>query len=351
MARRIITTNTGGSTQYGSVDGLTKINKLLTGEDQSSSDSSFAVDINTQWTFSDSKMQVANPANTSKYTIAGSSIGGNRVATLPNLNSNDEFVTIAHPQTITGKTINVPSGSGGTISSVVGPDIMLYPTSFVRQGAWTGGSLTAGYGFLGGLLTSAGATVTNTIINATDGKYSNTTSATTVGSNAAVRGQDGTGVIRQLNPRFFCKFRVNSGTDTRLFIGLWSTNSAFITGADDWLNAKSGYGLALRTADQPSGNWQIAYNEGSGATNFQDTTVVKNTSTHIFEIRGDEANTKWQYNLDNAGWTDTPNPTTEQPGQTTAVYPYVGIQNLTAGTGRSLDIWQWGMTCTEPSIG
>jgi hypothetical protein len=332
----------GTASKFGSSD-LDYINKLLTGIDQSSAD---PVDINTAWTFADQKLKIASPSDANKvYTVAMPTLAANRTLTLPLIGANDTFVTTAFQQILTGKTIDVPSGSGGTIASVVGPDLMLYPTSYVRTGAWVGGSNTACYGFCNGVMASAG-TLTQQL-SATDGKYTNLTTSTSANANAGTRGGPGSAICRALNPRFFCRFRINT-TSTRVFIGWHSDASNFAAAGDDPLNAKSGYLFGLRAADT---NWQIMWNEGTSGTNYVDAHggVAANTSIHTIELKGDETNTKWQYSLDGAGFADTTG--AEIPATTSALYPLIQIQNGGTTPAKTFDQWHWFVQCTEPSIG
>ena len=64
---------------------------------------------------------------------------------------------------------------------------------------------------------------------------------------------------------------------------------------DDPLNALSGVILTARAADT---NFQIASNNGSGATVFTDTGIAKDTAVNIFDLYADESATnKWKWAL------------------------------------------------------
>jgi len=61
--------------------------------------------------FKDNRIRIFNPADTFAYTIVASAIGAARTITLPLLTGNDTFVTQAHIQTLTNKTINAASNT------------------------------------------------------------------------------------------------------------------------------------------------------------------------------------------------------------------------------------------------
>jgi len=338
MTRRIINTNTGDATHFGSIDGIDYINKLLTGIDQSSTD---PVDINTKWTFKDQKLQIANPANTKTYTIATTAISADRNIALPLITLNDYFVMTAAPQTITGKTIALT----GTNPNII-KDISLYPTACRRSGVWQGGSQTTGLGFVSGVITGTG-TVTQ-LLSATDGKYMNQATTTSNNAKAGQVGASGSGISGELYGRFVCKFRLgaNSSTNTRLYIGVHSTANTNLTTDDPLLNV-SGILLGLRAADT---NWQIAYNEGTGSTNFLDTTVARNATINTIELVAPTAGTSWQWSLNGSALSNTGLTGAQLPAATTTLYPVVQIENASAGTARNLEVWWWYVEVTEPTI-
>lgn len=136
MARKIVNISEAGtSTQFGAND-TDYINKYLTGVDQSGAD---PVPIATTTTYDSTKLGIYNPGRTFKYNFVGSAITADRSITWPLLTFNDEVVTKAAPQVITGKTIdynnntilNLPTstGGGGTpadLRGVMTADVVVY---------------------------------------------------------------------------------------------------------------------------------------------------------------------------------------------------------------------------------
>lgn len=352
MARRILNQHTGDANHFGTIDGIDQINQLLTGVDQSSTD---PVDINTNFVIADTKLQIAHPSysppstNAFFYTFTTGSLGTSRTITIPALSnlSSDTLCMIAHPQTMTGKRIDVPSGSGGTIASVLGNDLFLYPTSYVRYGANIGASNTAGHGFLNGVLTGTGTASFQ--LSATEGKFTRMSTGTASGSGAGTRGSAGSGIIRALSPRFYCKFRLNdTASNERFYVGWQSSNSAFPTSGDDPLTGLSGLLFGVRAADT---TWQILYNEGTSGTNFANASgsPARDTNIHTIELKGDDANSKWQYSFDGSAFVDVTG--AEIPASTTILFPLVWSQNAVGTPAKSFDQWHWFVQCTEPSIG
>jgi len=77
-----------------------------------------------------------------------------------------------------------------------------------------------------------------------------------------------------------------------MFIGLTS-NTSIPTG-DDELNAKVGI-LLYKTN---GGNFRIGVNDNVGATQFSSDLATQDANTHTIIIKGDDANSQWQYSWD-----------------------------------------------------
>lgn len=92
-------------------------------------------------------------------------------------------------------------------------------------------------------------------------------------------------------------------SNNRLHTGLKSNPSTVVAdGTDDPLAGVTGIMIAQRAGDT---NFWIAYNTGAGSSTWQDTGVPIVQNTHYkLELRADEANSKWQFNINDAGWTD-----------------------------------------------
>lgn len=112
-------------------------------------------------------LTIRNPADTFSYTITPSAIAATRTLTLPLLTGNDTFVTEAHTQTLTNKTINA---SSNTISNIVNANVSASAAidgtkidpDFGSQLVQTGGNVL-------------GTVVIGTTCLATDGSYTPTT--------------------------------------------------------------------------------------------------------------------------------------------------------------------------------
>ncbi len=134
-----------------------------------------------------------------------------------------------------------------------------------------------------------------------------------------------------MNPRYWCRFKLltYTGTSPQLFAGLQSAN-AHTTG-DDYLNALSGVALGLRSTDSA---FQITYNEGTGASNWEAAVPATNIDTawHTFDLWGDTANNKWVYQLDGGAVTvvNTGAPTTQVPVTNTAMAAQITLSTSDA---------------------
>lgn len=291
MTRRILNKSSPGSaTDFGS-DDTDYINKLLTGVDQSGSD---PVDINTTFKFRSSKMQVANPANTAKFTLAADAIGADRTITWGNI--------MEHPE-----SRRIGGYYGGLNTSLQGP-------------------------CSGSALQAATGTPTITYTTDTNGKYTRfATGATSGNTTGHSLGTDAAaGVMRGLNIRFKCKFRLNSTASNRLFIGLKSATGA-LTG-DTPIAATNGYLLLLTSGGT---NFQLHRNNAGTATST--TIAAADTSIHTIELRTISGDTGFEWSYDNGSFTQH---TTTVPASTTVLYPTVWIETSTTAA-KSLDVWWW----------
>lgn len=292
MTRRILNKSSPGSaTDFGS-DDFDQNNKLLTGVDQSGTD---PVDINTTFKFRSSKAQIANPANTFKFILAGDTIGADRTVTLGNI--------MEHPESR-------------------------------RVGGYYGGLNTSLHGICAGSAQQA-ATGTPTIAYTTDtgGKYTKFTTGATIGNTAGLSlGTDAAaGVMRGLNTRFKCKFRLNTTATTRIFIGLKSATGA-LTG-DTPIAATSGYLLHLS-----SGGTNFVLFRNSAGTAVSSTIAAADTNTHTIELRTIAGDTGWEYSYDGSAYTQ--HTSGVMPASTTVLYPIVWIETNSAAA-KNMDVWWW----------
>ena len=186
--------------------------------------------------------------------------------------------------------------------------------SGLRKSGWYPATSTAnGMGMFNGNLTNV---TTPAGFNLdVDGFIERFTSAATTDANAGIRCALNV-VTRAQNPYFWCKFRITVNTNRRLAVGCMPFTPDVTS--DDPLNATNGVMLFTRAADT---NWQIAFNDGAGATNFEDTGTATSTSFTEFHLYGDNANTRWLYKigtLTGTAWTilNTATPSTNTPAAT-----------------------------------
>lgn len=112
------------------------------------------------------------------------------------------------------------------------------------------------------------------------------------------------------NPIFRCKFSMSSIADCRLWVGFSETaGPTSYPAGDDAFNGISGFALSMRANET---NYQIAHNDGTGATVFDDVIndyhdhmdnpVPVNTDVHTIEIAANinAASPTMGYSLDRA---------------------------------------------------
>ena len=231
-------------------------------------------------------------------------------------------------------------GSGNEFDIPRYGNIPLVNSTFVRNGRRFGGYVSAfsvtGYGLTGGAWT-ADATGTNTFTtfastNNTIGRLF--TTGTTTGNGAGIDYQILI-TCRQWDPVYKIRFRQNTTSLCRLFFG-WKASTSTLPTGDDPLNATSGIMLCLRSADT---NYQIASNDGTGATVFQNTGIAKNTAINTFELVAEDwATNKFKFSINNAAWVNVTT-TTDIPAQTLGLCPVATIQTDESGVAKNFDIF------------
>jgi hypothetical protein len=382
LTRRILNkSSAGNATQFGS-DDIDYINQLLTGTDQSGSD---PVDINTTFKIRHGKLQISTSGGTNPITI-NSAASTSRTITLPDVT--DTLVTLAATQTMSNKILTLPAissiSNSGTLTlptgttTLVGTDTtqtitgktiaadsntltgVTTPTSAETQtnkiisavtntlegvtfspdikimgGFIGGGSTTTGFGFASGNITGVG---TGSYTVGADGKLLNYLTGTVVGNQAGHRitgTTSGGAVTRTMKPRFKCRFRLNTTSTVRLYIGLHGRTAAFETGDAPLDTPVDAIFLCLRSTDT---NFQIARNDNSGSTVFTDTGVAKDTSAHTIEIRTTSAGTGFEWSLDGGAFTAY---TTDIPAANDDQYAVVEIETADSGVAKNFDVWYW----------
>jgi hypothetical protein len=141
------------------------------------------------------------------------------------------------------------------------------PASYVRKkwGVFAPFTNTAdGDGILQGVPALYGSWVSYGIDS--EGTYTELSTTSTINSHA---GYMGTYVFTRtsFNPSLRCKFAIESIADCRIWVGLCEKTFGYIPAGDDGFNGKSGFALSMRANET---NWQLAHNDGTGATVFND---------------------------------------------------------------------------------
>ena len=165
--------------------------------------------------------------------------------------------------------------------------------------------------------------------DATHGYYGQFDTTTTTGNS---KGLDTVykQVRRKYNPKLFFKFQIPTTTTVRVFIGFVSGIPTYTLG-DDYLNAKSGFGLYVTSG----GAFRVGSNDGSGVTAFTASLAAIDANPHTLYIEADEAGGRWGYSFDGAATTYI---TTDTPASTTQMAFVFGVQTNTAAI-RSLRIY------------
>src|SRR5215216_773372 len=392
MTRKILNKSAPGtSTKFGA-DDLDYINKLLTGEDQTSTD---PVDINTNFKIRHGKLLIANSGNTFNHIINGSATGADKTLTLPNLtgtavtedgaqtltnktmdyNSNTfqnfpaggitasstdtltnktmafgsntftGFVTPSSTDTFTNKTM---SGSNNTFTNLPAP---VMPPESKKIGGYYGGIYTAGATLVAGTLegslsgyTAATTTGAATYFSDANGRYTRQTSGAVSGNDAGfnINTDATTNPIMQVrgdqNPRFKCKFRfgnaaLSSNAVVRCWIGfVQSATTGLLTG-DGFGTGVANVALILNSAGT---NYLFSHNDASGPNVTTDTAIARNTSVNTIELKTTDSGTTWAWNLNGTTGTET----TNIPAATATLIPVIQIETAEA-VAKILDTWYW----------
>jgi hypothetical protein len=234
-----------------------------------------------------------------------------------------DIPTISSTDVLTNKTMDANSNTFSNIgASEVDRDEV--KTSFRNKRWWI--FIAAGTGFTGngayGTITQEGTRTNN---GDADGNYTNSATATSTNSDAGVFH---TAVIRRsFNFDIEWKFRVNTTTSRRVWIGCFNSDPM----ASD---APTGAHIGVRVSTS-AGSTQFVLSHADGTTQAETNLLASDTSVHTIRIVADEANTKFQYSWDGAALVDV---TTNIPASTTDLGCYQEIRTLTAGAA-NFDVW------------
>ena len=195
-------------------------------------------------------------------------------------------------------------------------------------------------GFVDGAFITVG-TASAGVPEATGIKRFTRYTAVNSGDNAGQRGQ-GAVTIRGYDPYLKVNFR-SSQTGQRYYIGFWSNTGGADPAGDDPLNAFQGFMLCGRSTDTV---WQIAHNDGTGATVFNALTgpnLTIDNNARTIELFADTANNRWGYIWENplGAWTGKPTwITTEIPAVCTMLAFVIQMESSSAGL-KTFDIGKW----------
>ena len=197
---------------------------------------------------------------------------------------------------------------------------MLYPRSS------TFSSNTDGIGDLA----NTDGTVGLNSFDSTNGDSNSFTTGAVSGNQAGFR-NNRLQAERRWNPLIKMRFKVSVSTNYRVFLGFQQATTAAVN-SDDPLNALGGIGLCKITT---SGNWQIAHNDSSGVTIFNDTGIAADTNVHDLEIWADGNGLQFWWSLDKS----TPVAiTTDIPSDTSQI-THVYTLTTTAAAGIVLSVF------------
>ena len=206
--------------------------------------------------------------------------------------------------TLSGLTLTSPTINGATLAtstidaaSNTLQQIPQHP-GIKRTGSWQGGAATTGaHGILQGNLTNiATGSATNAgVQRSSAGLRFRFGTGATGASLCGNRSSGGAGFFeRDLNPMFQAKISLQQTTTQRMTIGFVGSTSNPTAGADPLANLS---GVCFFYDSTVGSNWAIAQNSGGASS---DRTTIANagaadTNAHVFAIRADNANTKFQY--------------------------------------------------------
>lgn len=246
--------------------------------------------------------------------------------------------------TLTGLTLVADSNTISATTNVTGQVLRNNGTKFIasvpphmpssgrKHGYMVGGSNAGAMGIWHTAIATT-TTPAGVLTTYADGTTTvRTTTAATTGTKAAWRVNYGF-TFRGFNPRMKAKFKLSVATLNRIYLGFTTLTASDHTGEDP-LNAISGVMLCTRSADT---NFQIAHNDGTGVTVFDDTGIAADTGRHVIEIIADDTNTKFTWKLDASAVTDV---STDIPAQTTKLGSQFGIET-NENVAHSIDLYYW----------
>jgi hypothetical protein len=196
-----------------------------------------------------------------------------------------------------------------------------------KIGYWSGTSSNNGAsGLLQGILTNAGGSKR---IETTDGTFQEFATST-LNTVQGIKCSNFT--ERDLNPYARFVFRAENNTLMRVFMMFSSSDSAVGPAGADPLANNSGIGLKLAS----SGTHFVIYHNSGDATSTTGANILAvDTNKHVFEVRADNANSKFQYRLDYGSWVDI---STDIPAATTDLCIQAYMENDETAVTKTMNL-------------
>ena len=174
----------------------------------------------------------------------------------------------------------------------------------------------------GMLLGSTLNNIPDTAVRTTNGQMALAETAASTGSSKGGRCPTNASVFRRVeNPLIQFAIRLTTTTVQRFFFGFYG-GTGTIANNDDQLNAIHGFGIAQITT---SANYQIAHNDGVGATVFDDTGIAVDTTYRTWILRAKSDDTGFEWNVNGGSFTSV---TTNVPASATNLgFQFIQITN------------------------
>lgn len=264
-----------------------------------------------------------------RFNASNTTPGADRDIVIGPFTADDNMAVTNAAQTFQNKTITNKTGNVVQIGALQNP----YFNGGRVAGGYMGGSSTTGQGVFAAAVSSIGTPLR--VLDDT-GNYLNWTSGALIDDDAGIRGTGSQAVHsrRSLRPLFTVKFRLNTITAVRMFIGFQAASGSFRT-SDDPFNALEGFCIGMRSTDSA---FQVIRNDATGATVFSTTGVTIDTNPHTIRLEVDSANTGFSWAMDGGALSSVI--TTDIPASTTALYPLVQIETSEAAT-KNFDVYYY----------
>lgn len=288
MSWRILgTSDTGDSTHYGGFD-MAKISRLFTAVANVDT-----VDLDSNIYFRDTRLKLRGSSSSNVVSVRTSNISGLTDLYIPNpvSSTSSTLLTDNNASSVLNKTINAWDNIMGGIATL--PSVRKNGT--IQAGGVTGGG--SGTGLLYGYIDlHNGTTPLARGTDATYGAYWRYATGTAANTPTGIR-TPARWILKEWNPFFRAKTRVNTTTNSRQYVGLCYETQ--IPASDTPMtNNQSGVLVGWRSTDA---NWQVFLNAGnagaSSTPTVVNTNVAKSTAVRQIEITFSSSGTSCRVRL------------------------------------------------------